>query len=261
MNIIEELTCKQCRQIYDEPVTLNCCGENVCKKHIEQLLLVHNTFACPICDADNKNQSTTTNKTLKNLIERELQNLKIDPNYEYVFTNFKEKVKNIENIHNDPEHKIKEKIGELKRQVQLDKEEAISEINKLAETILTRLNSLEADFIKDCKSKDILDYYSQLIKRMITELNDFEKCLKSLKNVDEDRKKKSNEIENLSSNLDKETDEYENKLFKYKSISYVPMKPEIKNLFGSLNVRNLEIYFLKINFKIFNFSKGKGNKT
>ena len=208
MNIIEELTCKHCHEIYDEPVTLNCCGDNVCKKHIDELLLVNNTFACLICNADNRNQSTTTNKTLKNLIERELQNLKIDPNYEYVLTNFKEKVRNIESIHNDPEHKIKEKIGELKRQVQLDKEEAINEISKLAESILTRLNSLEADFIKDCKSKVILDYYSQLIKRMNSELNDFENCLKSLKNADEDRRKKSNQIEKVNSNLDKEIEEF-----------------------------------------------------
>ena len=126
----------------------------------------------------------------------------------------------------------------MKRQVQLDKEEATNEINKLAETILTRLNSLEKDFVKDCKSQDILDYYSKLIQRMKGELSDFEKCLKSLKNVDEDRKKKSNQIENIISNLGKETVEYENKLFKHKSIIYVPMKPEIKNLFGSLNVRN-----------------------
>jgi chaperonin cofactor prefoldin len=96
----------------------------------------------------------------------------------------------------------------LKRQVQLDKEEATNEINKLAETILTRLNSLEKDFVKDCKSQDILDYYSKLIQRMKGELSDFEKCLKSLKNVDEDRKKKSNQIEKVISNLDKEIEEF-----------------------------------------------------
>ena len=65
MNIIgEELTCKQCRQIYDEPVTLNCCGESVCKKHIEQLLStssVDKKFACLICNADNtKNRNNST---------------------------------------------------------------------------------------------------------------------------------------------------------------------------------------------------------
>ena len=51
MNIIEELTCKHCHEIYDEPVTLNCCGDNVCKKHIDELLshsLVENTFVCAL---------------------------------------------------------------------------------------------------------------------------------------------------------------------------------------------------------------------
>ena len=42
------------------------------------------------------------------------------------------------------------------------------------------------------------------------------------------------------SRLDKESDEYENKLFKHKSISYVPMKAEIKNLFGYINVSSLK---------------------
>ena len=67
MNIIEELTCKLCHEIYDEPVTLNCCGENVCKKHIEQILSNKSSsekgFSCSLCNADNRNQSTTTNKT------------------------------------------------------------------------------------------------------------------------------------------------------------------------------------------------------
>ena len=247
MNIIVELTCKLCRQIYDEPVTLSCCGENVCKKHIDELLSnkpsSEKGFVCSLCNADNKNQATTTNKTLKNLIERELQSLKINPYYECIFSSFKSKVAKIESIHNDPEHTIKKTFDDLKRQVQLDKEEAINEIGQLAGTIFSRLDSLEADFVKDCKSQDILDYYSKLIQRMNSELNDFENCLKSLKNADEDRRKKSNQIEKVISNLDKEIEEYENKLFKYKLISYVSMKPEMKKLFGSLNVRNLKKCF------------------
>ena len=92
------------------------------------------------------------------MIERELQNLNIIPYYECIFSSFKSKVAKIESIHNDPEHTIKKTFGELKRQVQLDKEEAINEIGQLAGTIFARLDSLEADFIKDCKSKDILQY-------------------------------------------------------------------------------------------------------
>ena len=169
-----------------------------------------------------------------------MHKFKIDPNYESIFSKFQQKIKNIENIHNDPEQKIRNKFTELKTQVQSDKKVAIREIERLSEAIMARLDSLESDFIKDCKAKCILDYYGKLIHFMNNELRDFEKCLKSLKNVDEDRRKKSKEIQDLLSRLDKESDEYENKLFKHKSISYVPVKAEIKNLFGSLNVSSLK---------------------
>jgi hypothetical protein len=37
MNIKEELTCKYCNEVYKNPITLNCCGENICKQHVEEL--------------------------------------------------------------------------------------------------------------------------------------------------------------------------------------------------------------------------------
>ena len=39
MNIKDEFTCKHCNETFKDPVSLICCGENVCKKHIDEKLL------------------------------------------------------------------------------------------------------------------------------------------------------------------------------------------------------------------------------
>ena len=235
MNIQEDLTCKYCNCIYSDPVSLICCGENVCKEHIDEIFSKPSTsdsLKCPLCDLDLPNQKFQINKSLKNLIEREIHKLKIDPESEKFIAKLKEKIHNIESINNDPENLIHEKISELKRQVDLDREK----INVFADSLIKKLDSYEIEFKKECKSSTNLEYYGQLVEKMKIQLNEYEKYFKSLNNTPEDTKKKNKEIEDAITNLDKEIKEYENKLLKNKSITYDPMKSDHVNVFGKLIV-------------------------
>ena len=250
MNLIEDLTCKHCKDIFIDPVTLNCCGENVCKKHIDETLSKPSstTLACPNCcsELEIKVQKFPINTSLKNLVERELHKIAFDPKCEKTYKNFKNKIENIESIHKDPENIIFNRFSELKNQIDLDRDCAIDEINQLAGDLIKRLDSCQNELKNECQSKNNLDYYSRLIGNMRSELNEYEKCLKSLKNTDEVREKKSNEIEQLANVLDIEIKEYEKTLFKNKIISYEPMKIGVKNIFGKLNIVSL-IFFSILN--------------
>ena len=234
MNIQEDLTCKYCNCIYTDPVSLICCGENVCKKHIDEIFSKKSTqsLKCPLCNSDLPNQTFQINKSLKNLLEREIHKFKIDPESENLIIKFKQTIQNIESINNDPENLIHEKISELKRQVDLDREK----INVLADSVIKKLDSYENELKKDCKTSSNLDYYGQLVDKMKTQLNEYEKYFKSLNNTAEDTKKKNKEIHDSIANLENGIKEYEKKLFKNKCINYEPMKDNVDNFFGKISV-------------------------
>ena len=119
MNIKERLTCKYCNNIYKDPITLTCCGDNLCKQHIEELTSSNspNGFPCPLCNERNTNQNLRISKLIQDLLEIEAHKFQIDPKYERVLDSFRTEISNLETAINDPENEIYEQINELKRQV------------------------------------------------------------------------------------------------------------------------------------------------
>lgn len=239
MNIIENLTCKHCNNIYKDPAFLSCCGKHICKRDINKLLSKTSTnFLCPLCDSEvNKNEKFQINETLKVLIEEaELHKLKINPDYINTFKSFKDKIASFENMHNDPLNLIYENIAELKREVDLDRETVKAEIDALADDMHKTLNSYAAQFKKESKSKKFILYYDKMLSDLKNDLNEYEQCLKSLSFTDEDRKNKTNHFLEAINVLDTEKIDYKTKLFNYKSIVYEPMKAKIGDIFGKLIV-------------------------
>jgi WD40 repeat protein len=238
MNIKENLTCKTCNKIYTDPVSLNCCGRYLCKKHIDETLNNQsiNAQVCPFCDSEIQNQKCVVSQVLKNLIdESELHKFEISPEYVHILNDFKEKLNSIEHIYNNPESFIYHDISELKRQVDLDREYAKSEIDTLAEEILSKLNSFHDEFKNECSKES--SYFGDLIKEMKNEMDEYEKVLKSFKFNDEDRLLKSLKIQKDATKLDFETKSYKNKLFKNKIIKY---EPKNNGVFGKLVVTERE---------------------
>ena len=238
MNLIENLTCKHCKKIYTEPVFLSCCGKNICKADIDVISKFSTgSFSCPICNTTIQNRKFQINETLQVLIdEAELHKIKIDPEYLKTLNDFREKIATIENVHKDPFNVVYEKISELKMKVDLDREKAKAEIDKLADDMMKKLNSWETEFKAQSKSKEILSYYDNVIANMKTNLNEYEKCLKSMSFTDEERKKSKHAVSDAIKILDAETESFKNKLFKHKSLTYEPIKAEVGSLFGKLIV-------------------------
>jgi hypothetical protein len=240
MNIIEILRCKYCNEIYNDPVTLNCCGGNICQKHIDELL--SQSSACPLCNSDIPNQNSKINKTLKDLVDEvELHKLKIDKMsaYKELLKSFEEKIESIELMNKEPDHFINNKFSELRRLVDLDREKAKTEIDTLADDMINELDSCEKELKSDCKSNPNAEYYTSLIKDMRSRSDDYEKFLKSLRHSIKDREKKSADVKQLVLNLDLEIEEFGNKLLKNKVIRYEPMRDEINNIFGQLCHENI----------------------
>ena len=151
----EELKCNHCKKVLCDPVSLNCCGENVCKQHIDELSSSKNK-ECMLCGKDLPNQEFHINKCLKNIIEREKNQdciKQLNEPKEGIFLN-------------DPNKLVVNEFVELNNRVELDRENAIREINHLADEIRNKLDFYECKSKKNPQSN--LDHHYYLV-------NNFEK--------------------------------------------------------------------------------------
>ena len=236
MNIKDDFTCKHCNETFNDPISLNCCGENVCKKHIDDLLLQTENISCMFCDKALPKQEFHINKVLKNLIGCELHTLTIDEKYEDVLERLKEKINQMENLHNDPENAIQRKISELKKQVDLDRENAKLKIDKSADEIIIKIDKYESDLKAGCQPISDSEYNANLVNSMKNKLAEYESILRSFRKTNQDREKKSKEIEQAVLILETEIERYESKVFKSKRLEYQPMENIIGPVLGKLIV-------------------------
>ena len=239
MNMKENLTCKCCNQVYNEPIILTCCGESMCKQHINELVSIDdsNTFLCPFCNKQIQNQNFIVSKTIQYLLDMEAHKITIDPKYERVLNNFKTEIKNLETILNEPENFIYEEINELKRNVDLDRESAKSKIDKLANDFIQQLETFEKQFKEEYKTNVDMKHFISLAETSKKQLAEYEKFLSLLSTKAEERDKKSKKSEITIKNLQHKIKELKRSLFSNKLITYKPMDTKIQDLYGQLVIK------------------------
>jgi chromosome segregation ATPase len=245
MNIKEKLTCNYCKEIYKQPLSLNCCAETICKCHIEELLSIDdsNTFVCPYCDEKNSNQKFKVNKLIQDLVENELHHFKIDNTYTDTLNKFKEEIEKFESILTDPENFIYEEMSELKRKVDLNREELKSEIDELANDLIKKLEEYEQKFKSEYKTNANLELYNGLVDSSKKKLAEYEKFLNLFSTTKEERDEKKRQSEKEISSLRLKLREVKDKLFSNFSIRYRPIENQREDLFGKLIIKVIEILF------------------
>ncbi|XP_043942314.1 nuclear factor 7, brain-like isoform X2 [Protopterus annectens] len=72
-NVLEELTCSVCLELFDHPVTMEC-GHNFCKPCINRVLELDSDASCPQCRAKLLTKRYTVNRTLANVIREVTHN-------------------------------------------------------------------------------------------------------------------------------------------------------------------------------------------
>ena len=267
MNIKDKLTCKCCNEILKNPITLNCCGDNICQQHLNELISSNssNRFMCPLCNKENLNQLFHINNLIQSLLEVELHMFKINPIYDSVLNNLKKEIGNLVSILKDPENYIYEEISELKRQVDLDRERLKIQIDELANDLIQQLESYEKRFKSEYKAKVDLEHYNGLVESSKKQLVEYERCLSLFSIEKEDRYAKRIESEKMIDKLRPEIKELKEKLLANLSISYRPMEKTAADFFGKLTVKvRLEkiiknVYFLKLIFHQILENKDFGN--
>jgi hypothetical protein len=203
-----------------------------------------NKFMCPFCDEENTSQHFKVNKLIQSLIETEMHAFELDPKYEKKFNNLKEAINNLEAILKDPENVIYQEISELKRLVDLDRENLKIEIDKLADGIIQELESYEKKFKTEYKANINFEHYNGLVESSRKQLNEYEKCLNLFSTKNQERDEKFNQCEKIMKIVEPRIIEAKNKLFSNISIKFKPMDNHGKDLFGKLIIKVYLIHFL-----------------
>ena len=243
MHAKENLTCQYCNEIYKHPITLPC-GDNICKQHIKELTSNSSSFTCPLCDEEHANQSFKVNKLIQKLIESNMHKFEIDPKFRKVYESLKTEIANLEKILKDPENVIYEEISELKRQVDLDREQLKSQVDKLANDIIQQLESYEAKFKAEYKANIDLKHYSDLFESSKEQLIEYEQCLNMFSTTHKDLKEKSKHIPDLQPKLA----QLKQKLFSNIFLSYEPMQDKIGSSFGKLVIKVIKKFLFSCKY-------------
>ena len=245
MNIKEKLACNYCHEVSKHQINLICCGKRVCKQHIDELVNENSTnkFSCPVCLQENSNQNFHCDELIESLVEMELHKFKLNPKYEIVMNNFKLEIQELESILKEPENIIYEEIRELKRLVDLDRENLKIQIDTLADGLIQRLETYEKKFKAEYNSKIDFDKYADLVESSKNKLKEFEKCLNLFSVEKEERDEKTSEIEKTTEHLRPKINNLKQELFSNLTFTYEPMAKNTDELFGKLIV---EVGFFKL---------------
>jgi chromosome segregation ATPase len=239
MNAREKLSCKYCNQIYKAPITLTCCGGNICKQHIDEFIATNssNNFLCPLCHNQNSNQNLNINQLIQDLVENGLPDFEVDSKFKIIFENLKTEIQNLETVLKDPENVIYDEINELKRQVDLEKERLKIEIDTMASDLIQQLESYEARFKTEYKTNVDFEHYNALVESSRKQLEEYENCLNLFSAKYKEQKEKGTQKKKLVKSLQSEIVELKNKLFSNLSISFKPIGGKANNSLGKLIIK------------------------
>ena len=217
------LVCKyeNCNKYFEEPVVLNC-GKLICKVHIDDLLQINNIenekFNCKMCkkqhDIDKENFIIH-----QDMVEFLKENSHLNDKQKEIkklFEQFEITVNNLNRIVDNPLNYLHDYITDLKRKVDLQREELKSKIDEIALDIIQKIDNLN----EECK-KEIDNLEEKIdIEKYNRDLIDF-KLYPRMAHIDED--KLADILEKLNDSI--EWSKYklnflERKLFKNKKCEF-----------------------------------------
>lgn len=236
--------CKQCLQLLQNPVTLQC-GVTVCEKHLHEI--TENN--CPFCNRLHPipDGGYRLNEQLKAMLDIELFSIKFSNKFYACKDSIKEtgqSYKNIEQIRKDPANYIYDYFEEIKRQVDMRREDLKLQIDTYSIGMIKTLNEAQEQYKIVAHEANHLTANIELadmeFKNLVHKFDSFEiddqKYDVIMKNLD-----------SLRSNLDSMFKQYKSSLVGNKSYKFNFNKISIEDIFGSICSTPLNHEFINLN--------------
>jgi hypothetical protein len=182
-------------------------------------------------------QNFKVNKLIQDLFESNLHKFDVDSKFKIIFDSLKTEIHNLEAVLKDPENIIYEEINELKRQVDLDRENLKGQIDKRANDLIQQLESYKTRFKTEYKTNVDLHHFNALVESSKKQLEEYEKCLNLFSSTYNEKKKTGLKSEKIIKILQPEIAELRNKLFSNLLLTYKPFKENILDLYGKIIIK------------------------
>jgi hypothetical protein len=219
MDAIESaLKCVECKSILDCPVLLPC-SDSVCKKHVSQTESAKD-FHCLQCDTTHAipEAGFPHNKGLAILINAKIEKLKFSPQHKSALDSVKslDKIVNDLNLfHKDPYFLVNKRIGELKSETDIIRDQFKLSIDQKANALIKELDEYEQECKRNLDSNDVGKKLEQIAVKIVAIKDELTKWQNSLNCFDSDEKEwagireKSSQIkQELETKLNEYEDEF-----------------------------------------------------
>ena len=172
--------CDSCHQVLVDPITIQC-GSNVCKGHLDKLLKNvskdKSSFQCEICKEEHFIPSSgfKVNKMVQNGLEIQFNTLKLTPIFDEcktVINKARDRVAEIETLEKNSEGYIYEYFEDIKRKVDIRREDLKIKIDKYSDEVIQSIESIQLNYIKISKQANQI---STGIDQSKKELDDYVK--------------------------------------------------------------------------------------
>jgi hypothetical protein len=214
MDIFQKsLKCISCKDFLASPVLLLPCGNSICHYHVTR----HNSaeYNCEVCAVIHTAQDGRFPRVLalESMLEVKIQKAKFCPQYESAIvscTNFEKTLDEFKLLQSDPAFFINQRIGELKMETDICREEFKMRIDEKANELINQLDEYEQECKKSQHLYRKLDEMKQHVKRVQTQLDSWKLKLNCFDSEEGDWQ----EIKTVS---ERETSMLEDKIETYKS--------------------------------------------
>jgi len=235
--------CDLCHQVLVDPVSIPC-GSNLCMDHLDKLLrnvsTEKNIFQCEICQEEHfiPKSGFNINKRLQRGLEIQFNTLKLTPIFDQCKTAIKkahEKVAEIETLERNSEGYIYEYFEDIKRQVDIRREDLKMKIDKYSDEVIQSIAGTQVNYIKISQQ---VNQISTNIEQSKKELDEY---VKKFDTFDIDEKKFEDikqRVVGVTGKFDKIIPQYNNALIGNKEYSFKYGEISIADVFGSFNDSN-----------------------
>ncbi len=171
------LDCEQCLQLLVNPITIPC-GYSVCKKHLDEQLensMEENKFQCVLCQRQHvvPTEGFVINRRLQDALEIELNKFKPSQAYEdckKIINDAKDYVAKIEALNKDPETYIYDYFEEIKRLVDLRREEIKLRVDSCSDEMIRSIENSKENCVRLAKEGRRLKMDINKQKKVLDEL-------------------------------------------------------------------------------------------
>jgi len=157
------LDCDLCNKLLVDPVVMPC-DSTICKTHLDKLITncpnEKSNFICEICQEDHliPKKGFIVNNRLQKLLTLELNALKVSPVFDECMKEIedaKENMVKIEFLEKNPENYIYDYFEDVKRQVDIRREDLKFKIDKYSDEIIKSVEMNQMNYIKISKDVSI----------------------------------------------------------------------------------------------------------